>query len=131
MRIAQQLEPSTSRFIAAEGRVLFAARRYSEAEMMIKRAIELEPGNKNSWDQLASIYLAQGRVDDSVAAFQRSLPDEVAKKVRRPAVRRTGQARGDSRQRDPLICSVAISSAEGLAPSAPCAFARPSSRTVA
>ena len=55
MRIAQQLEPSTSRFIAAEGRVLFAARRYSEAEMMIKRAIELEPDNKNSWDQLVDL----------------------------------------------------------------------------
>lgn len=81
IRIAQQLDPGSPRFIAAEARFLFAARRLDEAERLIKRSLELNPKNGNSWDQLASIHLAQGRVDESVAAFQKSLNPELAKKV--------------------------------------------------
>ena len=81
IKIAQQLDPGSPRFIAAEARFLFAARRLDEAERLIKRSLDLNPKNGNSWDQLASIHLAQGRIDESVAAFQKSLNPELAKKV--------------------------------------------------
>lgn len=82
MRIAQQLDPGTPRYISAYGSALFAARRYEEAERELLRALEADPGNSTAWDGLASVYLAQGRTDESVEAFAKSLKPEIARKVR-------------------------------------------------
>jgi tetratricopeptide (TPR) repeat protein len=72
MEKAEQLDPASSQIQGDFGRMLYRARKYDEAEMHLKRSIELDPNNYGSYGRLGDVYIEMGRFADATAMFQKS-----------------------------------------------------------
>ncbi len=55
----------------AEG--LIQAKNYAEAESLLRKAVETDPGNYVAWFDLGFVENALGRADDSIAAYRKSV----------------------------------------------------------
>ena len=66
MEIARQLDPLSAIIRADEGQFLYAMRRYDEAKVRLRQAIELAPGLGQPHETLALIYLETGHSADAL-----------------------------------------------------------------
>jgi serine/threonine protein kinase/Tfp pilus assembly protein PilF len=68
---AQQLDPLSTVLIQVDlGWAFYFARQFGAAVDQCQRALEFDPHSDNAYDCLGSAYLAQGRCDQAIAAFQ-------------------------------------------------------------
>lgn len=63
---ARQLDPLSAIINADEGEFLYVARRYSEAQVRLRQAIELEPGFDQPHETMALINLETGHLSDAL-----------------------------------------------------------------
>jgi len=68
-RIAQSLDPSPA-YIITGVRALYYGRRYQEAESEARKAVYLDPKGWSSWDFLAEVLYAEGRIAEWYQAFR-------------------------------------------------------------
>jgi TolB-like protein/DNA-binding winged helix-turn-helix (wHTH) protein/Tfp pilus assembly protein PilF len=66
MDIARQLDPLSPMIRADEGQFLYAVRRYDEAKLRLRQAIELAPDLGQPHETLALIYLETGHAQDAL-----------------------------------------------------------------
>lgn len=52
--------------------MLYRARRYEEAEIHLKRAIDLDPTNYSIYGRLGDVYIEMGKFDEAIAQFEKS-----------------------------------------------------------
>jgi tetratricopeptide (TPR) repeat protein len=55
------------------GNYYFRRSRYADAEVMFRKAVELNQGNQRALYNLGAMYLVEGRYQDAIDALQRSL----------------------------------------------------------
>jgi tetratricopeptide (TPR) repeat protein len=72
MRLARDLDPLALRIRANVGFILYMARKYSEAEQVLKEELQLEPQNCAVYDFLAGVYRETGRFDLAVEFIRRT-----------------------------------------------------------
>ncbi len=72
MRLARDLDPLALRIRANVGFILYAARKYSEAEQVLKEELQLEPQNCAVYDFLAAVYRETGRFELAVEFIRRA-----------------------------------------------------------
>jgi TolB-like protein/DNA-binding winged helix-turn-helix (wHTH) protein/Tfp pilus assembly protein PilF len=68
---AVSLDPLSPTPLAEEGRALYRARRFDEAEERFRRALALDPGFGSALDRLVQLDLARGRLADARDTFAR------------------------------------------------------------
>jgi tetratricopeptide (TPR) repeat protein len=69
-RVSEAEAPSPE-LTKAEG--LIQAKNYAEAESLLRKAIEKDPGNYVAWFDLGFVENALGKTDDSIAAYRKSV----------------------------------------------------------
>jgi serine/threonine-protein kinase len=71
MQQAAKRNPLLPASFALLGQRLYEARRYTEAEAQLRRALDMEEGNLVARGFLGAVYLATGRADDAVRLYDR------------------------------------------------------------
>ena len=67
MEMAKRLDPVSTQLESDYGRMLYRARKYGEAEVHLKRSIELDANNFSAIGRLGDLYLRMGRFEDAIA----------------------------------------------------------------
>jgi len=67
MEMAKRLDPISTQIESDFGRMLYRARKYAEAEVHLKRSIELDSKNVSAYGRLADVYVEMGRFDEAIA----------------------------------------------------------------
>ena len=68
---AVALNPQSAYMLDAEGRALYRARRYREAEERYRHALSLDPGQQTSLSRLAELYIVQRRFEEAKVTLDR------------------------------------------------------------
>lgn len=67
MQMAKRLDPISTQIESDFGRMLYRARKYAEAEIHLKRSIELDSKNVSAYGRLADVYIEMGRFEEAIA----------------------------------------------------------------
>src|SRR5262249_4469171 len=70
---AEKLDPLSSLVQADLGIGLYRARKYEQAELRLKRAIDLDPQNFGAWSRLGNVYGQMGRNADAIASLEKAM----------------------------------------------------------
>jgi eukaryotic-like serine/threonine-protein kinase len=71
IRQAVDLAPTTVTYVDSEGRILYRARRYTEAIASYERALTLDSGYRPTYQRLADAYLMAGRAQDALDTIEK------------------------------------------------------------
>lgn len=70
---ALALEPRLSAAYYNLGRFLWERREFTEAEKILRRSLEMDPGSPDSWVLLALVLESQGRFDEERACLEKAI----------------------------------------------------------
>jgi serine/threonine protein kinase/Flp pilus assembly protein TadD len=69
---ANALAPELPEVLVAQAHILYAQKKYDEAALLARRAIERKPDCEGSWDILGRAYFASGRFEEAAALMERA-----------------------------------------------------------
>ena len=69
---ANVLAPELPEVLVAQAHILYAQKKYDEAALLARRAIERKPDCEGSWDILGRAYFASGRFEEAAALMERA-----------------------------------------------------------
>jgi serine/threonine protein kinase/Flp pilus assembly protein TadD len=69
---ANALAPELPEVLVAQAHILYAQKKYDEAALLARRAIERKPDCEGSWDILGRAYFASGRFEEAAALMDRA-----------------------------------------------------------
>jgi len=70
---ANALVPDLPEVLVARARIFYAQKKYDEAAVLAKRAIERKPDCEGSWNILGRTYFASGRFEEAAALTERAI----------------------------------------------------------
>ncbi len=70
---ATALAPDLPEVLVAKARIAYAQKKYEEAALLAKRAIERKPDCEGSWNILGRAYFSSGRFEDAVALTEQAI----------------------------------------------------------
>ena len=70
---ATALAPDLPEVLVAHARICYAQKKYEEAVLLARRAIERKPDCEGSWSILGRAYFASGRYEDAAALTERAI----------------------------------------------------------
>jgi non-specific serine/threonine protein kinase len=70
---ASTLAPDLPEVLVARARVAYAQKKYDEAVLLARHAIERKPDTEGAWNVLGRAYLASNRFDEAVALTEKAL----------------------------------------------------------
>jgi tetratricopeptide (TPR) repeat protein len=70
---ATALAPDLPEVLVAHARIFYAQKKYEEAALLARRAIERKPDCEGSWNILGRAYFASGRFADAAALAERAM----------------------------------------------------------
>jgi non-specific serine/threonine protein kinase len=70
---ATALAPDLPEVLVARARIAYVQKKYEEAELLARRAIERKPDCEGSWNILGRAYFASGRHEQAVALVQQAI----------------------------------------------------------
>ena len=69
---ANALAPELPEVLVAQAHILYAQKKYDEAALLARRAIERKPDCEGSWDILGRAYFASGRFEEAATLMERA-----------------------------------------------------------
>ncbi len=69
---ANALAPELPEVLVAQAHILYAQKKYDEAALLARRAIERKPDCEGSWDILGRAYFASARFEEAAALMERA-----------------------------------------------------------
>ncbi len=69
---ANALAPELPEVLVAQAHIFYAQKKYDEAALLARRAIERKPDCEGSWDILGRAYFASGRFEEAAALMERA-----------------------------------------------------------
>jgi len=69
---ANALAPELPEVLVAQAHILYAQKKYDEAALLARRAIDRKPDCEGSWDILGRAYFASGRFEEAAALMERA-----------------------------------------------------------
>jgi tetratricopeptide (TPR) repeat protein len=69
---ANALAPELPEVLVAQAHIFYAPKKYDEAALLARRAIERKPDCEGSWDILGRAYFASGRFEEAAALMERA-----------------------------------------------------------
>src|SRR6266852_5792108 len=70
---AMALAPDLPEVLVAHARIFYAQKKYDEAALLARRAIERKPDCEGSWNILGRTYFASGRFEEAAALTERAI----------------------------------------------------------
>jgi tetratricopeptide (TPR) repeat protein len=70
---ATALEPDLPEVLVARARIFYAQKKYDEAALLARRAIERKPDCEGSWNSLGRAFFAAGRFEEAAALAERAI----------------------------------------------------------
>jgi serine/threonine protein kinase/Flp pilus assembly protein TadD len=70
---ATALEPDLPEVLVARAHIFYAQKKYDEAALLVRRAIERKPDCESSWNILGRAYFASGRFEEAATLAQRAI----------------------------------------------------------